>query len=118
MVRKNSDVRSFNELKLQTLDIADETISYCEREAPEAVDAAIKKAINMYFHNWLNMPLDKMECNDYHKRIRDFLNKYRWHVLKDKRVNNKTKYALILSLFSYKLTRYIFMKKKEKNILF
>ncbi len=118
LVRQNSDVRTFNELKLQTLDIADEVIKYCEKEAPGAVDAAIKKAINMYFHNWLNMPADKPEYIDYYKRIKEFLKKYRWRALKDKRVNSKTKYALVLSALSYKLTRYIFMKIKENNILF
>lgn len=118
LVRKNSDVRSFNQLKLLTLDIADETIEYCKINKPEILDAAIKKAVNMYFHNYLNMPLHDLEYEKYYKRIHKFLKKYRWHVLWDKRADRKVKTALIISLFGHRVTKLIYSWKKKRNILF
>lgn len=118
LVRKNSSVRSFNELKLLTLDIADETIEYCKKNAPEALDAAIKKAVNMYFHNYLNMPVNKPEYENYYQRIRLFIKKYRWHILMDNRADKKVKVALIISLFGHNITKSVFSWKKRKNILF
>lgn len=118
LVRKESDVRSFNRLKLLTLDVADETIYYCEKNCIEALDAAIKKAVNMYFHNLFNMPWNEREYKKFKIRILKFLGRYRWHVLSDKRADNKVKCALLLSMFGCWLPQKIYHYKKKKDILF
>lgn len=118
LVRSGSDVRSFNDLKIKTLDIAEDTIKYAENVCPEVLDAAIKKAINLHFHILLNMPLGEKKYKDVYQRIKKFVRKYRWTVIRDKRADKKIKIALIVSLFSYKATKNIYQYKKRKDILF
>lgn len=118
LVRIGSDVRTYNEKKLGVLDIADDTVVYCQDKQPDLLNAAITKAVSSYFHIYLNMPENDTKYDAYYKRIRKFIRKYRWNVLKDKRAKKKVKIALLISMISYKLTRKLFVKIKKKDILF
>lgn len=118
LVRKGSDVRSFNQLKLKTLDIADAAIEFCKQNELELLNAAIKKAVNMYFHNYLNMPPDGEEYKLERERIKTFIKKYRMNVLLDKRADKKVKVALLMCMFSYRLVQKVYAKKKKEDILF
>lgn len=115
LVRGNSDTKSFNELKLQTLDIADKTIKYCEDGYPEVLDAAICKAVAVYFHNCMNISQNELYYEAYNLRLKTFLNKYSSRVCRDKRGRIKTKLALYIYFISPKFSRWLYQKLKEKR---
>ena len=100
------------------MDIADAAIEFCKQNELELLNAAIKKAVNMYFHNYLNMPPDGEEYKLEREKIKTFIKKYRMNVLLDKRADKKVKVALLMCMFSYRLVQKVYAKKKKEDILF
>lgn len=116
LVRKTSDIRSFQEKKLIMADIAEENLKFCEKH-PELLSPATQKACSVYFHLLFQMP-NKPKYKKQKIELIKKIKRIRLSVLKDHDCIKKTKYALLCSYFGFDFTKYVFMKMKKKDLTF
>ena len=112
VVRANSDVRSFNELKLLTLDIADDTVAFAEKNYPQLLQAALAKKVSTYFHIYIQLNNDSHPISE---RIKAQIKKYRMKVLADNEARIKVRAACLLSFFGFRTVKSVFRLMKNKK---
>lgn len=116
LVRKSSDIRSFQDKKMIMSEIVEDNILFCEKY-PELINAAKQKAASVYFHLLFQMP-DNSRYDEQKKVLIRKIKRLRFSVLMDKKCIKKTKYALLCSYLGFDFTRYIFLKIKKNDSTF
>lgn len=116
LVRKTSDIRSFQEKKLIMAEIAEDNIEFCDKY-PILLPAARQKAASVYFHLLFQIP-DETKYERQKKELISKIKSLRFSVLRDKKCIKKTKYALLASYFGFDFTRYLFLKIKKNDLTF
>ena len=102
----------FSERDCDILKIAEKILKFAKKNNEALIPAAEAYAVTAAFRIYLNVPVENTKFKSYRIRAEELLCKYGKTVLKDKKVRNKTKYALILYFYC---RPFLTMVYKHKN---
>ena len=116
-VRMDSAVRTINERKFEILDIADIVVDYISKTHPELYDASIVSAMSANLHIFMKLPNIFGSYKDTANRCKTFIRNNMNTVMKDPRVNKRTRYALLLFMVHPELARTVYRTRKKHDVL-
>ena len=113
LIDRNDSImnKKFNEKRMDGLEFAEEILQYINKSYPSLTDAAIFRLYIECVYILLKLPNKKIykEQND---KIKKYLRKYRWNVLKNKKVSKKQKILCISANFGRFFLRMIWKVKE------
>ncbi len=93
---------AFSKGKMDLIDVADELLSYIEKNFPQLEDGARSRLMRANFHIYLQIPRSE-DYADLRSRIENNIKKYRGSVLRDPRARRGTKIAIMITYFGFGL---------------
>lgn len=112
--RENSITTTrFSKRDCDILKISEKLLKFSKENDDSLVPAAKSYAVTAAFRIYLNAPQKNREFHAYYAKAEELLNEYGKTVMKDKKVRNKTKYALCLYFYCKPLLMVVYKRKNR-----